>query len=163
MRVARQEDAPALVRLINAAFEVERPIFGGDRIDRDGVLSYLRTGKFLIAEDAHGLVGCVYGELRGESGYVGLLSVHPARQRTGLGRKLMEAVEDFFREQGCKEVELRVVSARTGLPAFYRHLGYLQTGTEALPGEIQPQVPCHFQYMTKTILLDQPSGFSSDT
>jgi len=151
MRVAREEDAADLVRLINAAFEVERPIFGGDRIDRDGVLAYLRNGKFLLAEDAGGLAGCVYGERRGLNGYVGLLSVDPARQRTGLGRKLMEAVEDFFREQGCKKVELRVVSARTPLPAFYRHLGYSETGTEALPAEIQPKVPCHFQYMSKTL------------
>jgi len=151
MRIATEGDAAALVALINAAFAVERPIFGGERIDRKGVLAYLKKGAFLIAEDVNELIGCVYGEVRGESGYVGLLSVQPARQGTGLGRRLMEAVEDFFREKGCRKAELRVVSAREGLPAFYRHLGYAESGIEPLPAELKAKVACHFQYMTKAI------------
>jgi GNAT superfamily N-acetyltransferase len=151
MRIATDQDADELVRLINAAFEVERPIFGGDRIDLPGVLAYMRKGKFLVAEEIGRLIGCVYGELRGESGYVGLLSVDPVRQGKGFGRALIEAVEDCFRQSGCSRVELRVVSARTPLSRFYRHLGYEQAGTEALPAELKTNVPCYFQYMTKAI------------
>jgi len=73
------------------------------------------------------------------------------RQGAGLGRKLMEAVEYYFLENGCKQAELRVVSARESLPAFYRYLGYVESRTEQLPAEVRPKVTCHFQYMTKTI------------
>ena len=151
IRRATEQDAEALVALINAAFEVERPIFGGDRIDLRAVRNDLKRGTFLVTEDGNELVGCVYGELRDESGYVGLLSVEPARQGTGLGRRLMGAVEDFFREKGCKKVELRVVSAREPLPAFYRHLGYVEARIEAIPEHVKTKVPCHFQYLVKSI------------
>ena len=34
---SEEKDADALAQLINRAFEVERPIFDGERIDRVGV------------------------------------------------------------------------------------------------------------------------------
>lgn len=151
-RTVGTEDAAALAQLINRAFEVERPFFDGDRIDQDGVLAYLQRGKFLIAEDATGLAGCVYAEVRGETGYIGLLSVEPARQGMGLGRRLMQAAEDFFQKVGCNTAELRMVSARAPLPGFYRYLGYSESRIEALPADAQPKVSCYFQYMTKKLV-----------
>jgi len=151
MRLASLEDVEPLARLINAAFVVERPIFDGDRTDPDGVRAYMQTGKFLLAEDSVGPAGCVYVELRGDRGYIGLLSVDPARQGAGLGRKLMEAAEQFFREAGCAVVDLRVVSARAPLPAFYRHLGYVESHIASIITGVQPKVPCHFIYMTKSL------------
>ena len=68
-------DVEALVRLINSAFRVERPYIEGNRIDAAGVRSYMAKGKFLVAEDSSGLAGCVYVELRGDRGYLGLLGV----------------------------------------------------------------------------------------
>jgi GNAT superfamily N-acetyltransferase len=141
-----------LSQWINRAFEVERPIFDADRIDHDGVLEYLQRGKFLIAEDAAGLAGCVYAQVKGKTGCIGLLSVEPERQGTGLGRQLMQAVEDFFQKAGCDTAELRVVSARAPLPGFYRHLGYSASRIETLPITMQAKVPCHLQYMTKKLL-----------
>ncbi len=151
IRASVEKDAAALAQLINRAFEVERPIFNGDRIDREGLLSYLQRGKFLIAEVATGMIGCVYAEVRGETGYIGLLSVEPGRQGEGLGGRLMQQAEDFFRRMGCSKAELRVVSARAPLPGFYRHLGYSESRIEPLPANVRPNIPCHFQYMTKTL------------
>ena len=151
IRFGQAGDTEPLARLINAAFVVERPIFGGDRTDPDGVRAYMLSGKFVLAEDAGGLVGCVYVELRGNRGYIGLLSVDPPRQGTGLGRKLMEAAEQYFREAGCVGIDLRVVSARAPLPSFYRHLGYAESHTEPITVGVQPKVPCHFIYMTKSL------------
>jgi GNAT superfamily N-acetyltransferase len=150
-RVASASDTDALVSLINAAFVVERPIFGGDRINSDGLRAFLQRGSFLMVEDATGLAGCVYVELRGDRGYVGLLSVAPARQGSGLGRVLMQAAEDFCREKKCVAVDLRVVSARTPLPAFYRHLGYTETHTSELPADAHPKIPCRFIHMSKRL------------
>ena len=109
-RVAGLADGEALAGLINAAFRVERPFIEGDRAHPAGVRAYMEKGKFLLAEDPAGIAGCVYLELRGDRGYLGLLGVDPARQGAGLGRKLMAAAEDFFREAGCVAVDLQVVA-----------------------------------------------------
>jgi GNAT superfamily N-acetyltransferase len=150
-RVAGLGDVDALVRLINAAFVVERHIFDGDRTHSEAVHTLLEKGKFLVLEDSAGLAGCVYVEPRGDRGYIGLLSVDPLRQGSGLGRRLMDEAEGFIRGAGCIAAELRVVSARTPLPAFYRHLGYAETHKSALPPELSPKVPCEFIYMSKTL------------
>jgi ribosomal protein S18 acetylase RimI-like enzyme len=150
-RMAEPADLDSLVRLINAAFRVELPYIEGDRIDALGVRSYMAKGKFLVAEAFAGLAGCVYVELRGDRGYLGLLGVDPRRQGTGLGRRLMDAAENFFRQAGCVAVDLRVISARTPLPAFYRHLGYIETGTAPFSPDVPVKVPCHYILMTKTI------------
>ena len=150
-RTADLGDVDPLVRLINSAFRVELPYIEGDRIDAAGVCSYMAKGKFLLAEDWPALAGCVYVELRGDRGYLGLLGVDPQCQGTGLGRKLMDAAENFFREAGCVAVDLRVISARAPLPSFYRHLGYLETGTAAFAPDVPVKVPCHYILMYKTI------------
>jgi GNAT superfamily N-acetyltransferase len=111
----------------------------------------MEKGKFLLAEDSAGLAGCVYVELRGDRGYLGLLGVDPPRQGTGLGRKLMDAAENYFRQTGCRAVDLRVISGRAPLPAFYRHLGYVETGTSQIPPEVPLKVPCHFIHMSKSL------------
>jgi GNAT superfamily N-acetyltransferase len=142
----------ALAALINIAFRVELPFIEGDRINPGGVRAYMGKGKFLIAEDSAGLVGCVYAELRSDRGYLGLLGVEPRRQGTGLGRRLMDAAEEFFRDAHCVAVDLRIVSARTPLPGFYRHLGYVETGTAPLPPDAPVKVPCHFILMSKLLV-----------
>jgi len=151
IRVGQADDVNALAVLVNAAFRVEQPFIEGDRIDAEGVRSYMAKGKFLVAEDSIGLAGCVYVELRGDRGYLGLLGVDPPRQGTGLGRKLMNAAENYFREAGCVAVDLRVISARTPLLAFYRRLGYHETGTAPFAPDVPLKVPCHYILMSKTL------------
>jgi len=151
LRTAGLADVQALAGLINSAFRVEQPFIEGDRINPDGVRAYMEKGKFLLAEEAAGLAGCVYVELRGDRGYLGLLGVDPSRQGTGLGPKLMDAAEKFFRQAGCVAVDLRVVSARTPLPSFYRHLGYLETGTAPFAPDVPAKIPCHYILMSKTL------------
>lgn len=152
IRLAQTADVGALVSLINAAFRVEQPFIDGDRTDAAGVRAYMAKGRFLVAEESAGLVGCVYVEFRGDRGYLGLLGVDPPRQGSGVGRKLMDAAEDYFREAGCRAVDLRIVSARTPLPAFYRHLGYLETGIAPFAPDVPLKVPCHYILMAKSLL-----------
>lgn len=151
LRMAEAGDIEPLARLINAAFVVEQPFIEGERIDPAGVREYMEKGNFLVAEDSRGLAGCVYVELRGERGYLGLLGVDPERQGTGLGRKLMDAAEDYFREAGCRGIDLRIISPRTPLPAFYERMGYRQTGTAPFATEAPVKVPCHYILMSKRL------------
>ena len=136
--------------MINAAFgSAERFFVEGDRIDAETVRGLFSKGKFLLAEDGAGLAGCVYVEVRGERGYLGLLSVEPARQRAGLGRRLTKTAEDTLRDAGCRAVDLAVVNLRAELVPFYRRLGYKETGTGPFPPEKRTKLPCHFVTMSK--------------
>jgi predicted N-acetyltransferase YhbS len=152
IRHASEPDAQAVTDLINTAFQVERFFLARDRLNADEVRLRLEQGTFLLLEDAGVLVGCVYAELRGESGYVGLLSVTPQRQKAGLSRMLMTAAEEYFRANGCRRAELRIVNLRKELPPYYRHLGYQEVGTEKFPAEIPAILPCHFLIMRKALL-----------
>jgi ribosomal protein S18 acetylase RimI-like enzyme len=152
IRLAQSHDVEPLARLINAAFRVELPFIEGDRTNPHGVRTYMEKGEFLLAENSAGLAGCVYVELRGKRGYLGLLGVDPSRQGTGLGRKLMDAAENYFREKGCVAVDLRVISPRAPLPSFYRHLGYVETGTAPFAPEIPLKGPGHYILMSKNLV-----------
>ena len=151
LRTAEPADVEAITRLINLAFQVERFFIDHDRIDVEAVRNLYAKGRFLLAGDGDGLAGCVYVEPRGERAYLGLLSVDPSRQRTGIGSRLMQAAEDYCREAGCRFVDLKIVNLRAELPAYYQRLGYQQTGTSPFPAEARPKLPCHFLDMTKTL------------
>ncbi|MGB6599177.1 MAG: GNAT family N-acetyltransferase [Candidatus Acidiferrum sp.] len=151
VRVAISSEVAELTKLINAAFVVERPVFDGDRIDERGTREFFEKGRFLILEDSAGIAGCVYCELRGDRGYLGLLAVDPRRQGTGLGRKLMAAAEEDFLGAGCVAVDLRVISPRTPLLPFYRHLGYAETGTAPFSPSLQAKVTGHYIIMSKQL------------
>jgi GNAT superfamily N-acetyltransferase len=151
IRAAADSDIPALVRLINAAFIVEQFVFDGDRINIEETHAFMESGRFLLAEDSAGLAGCVYLEMRKDRGYLGLLAVDPTRQGTGLGRKLVAAAEDYFHAKGCWAVDLRVISQRTPLPPFYRHLGYIEVGTAPFSPSLNAKVPGHYIVMSKSL------------
>jgi len=153
IRRGARDDVAALTRLINAAFTVEQVAFDGDRVDAQGVREYMKSGTFLLAEDAAGLAGCVYIEMHGERSYLGLLSVEPRRQGCGLGRKLMAEAENFARDAGCRAMDLRVISPRAEqLLPFYLRLGYRETGTRPFPVDLASKVPAHYILMSKPLV-----------
>src|ERR1700741_2900466 len=136
LRLAEAADSEALVRLINEAFAVEKIVIDGERIDSEKVQALFETGNFLLLYEAEQLVGCVYVEVKGKRGYLGLLAVRPGRQKSGFGRRLTAAAEDFFRKEGCEAVVLRIVSTRPDPPPIYERLGYVTTGTAPIPDSI---------------------------
>ena len=85
MRTAEAADAPAIARLVNAAFVSERFFIDGNRTDPERVAALLQKGKFLLLFENGDLVGSIYTEIRGERSYIGLLAVDPGRQRAGIG------------------------------------------------------------------------------
>ncbi len=153
IRPASDEDVPGLTRLINAAFVVEQVVFDGDRVDDLGVRAYMSGGTFLVAEDSGGLAGCVYIEVRDNRSYLGLLSVQPARQGTGLGPQLVAAAETLARESGSRVMDLRVISARgEQLLPFYARRGYEVVCTEPFPANLVTKVPSHYILMSKPLV-----------
>ncbi|MEV4013376.1 GNAT family N-acetyltransferase [Nonomuraea angiospora] len=77
-----------------------------------GVVSVQRQQHFTGAMDA----------------YVGELAVHPRAVRTGVGRRLMAAAEDWARQQGLRNLTLETGAANTTARRFYAALGYLEEG-----------------------------------
>jgi GNAT superfamily N-acetyltransferase len=151
MRTASLGDVDAIATLINAAFRVEQFFIDGDRITSQEVCRRFLTGTFLLAESGDGIVGCVYSEIRRERTYIGLLSVHPSRQRTGVGSRLMDAAEGLGRQHQCAFIDLQIVNLRKDLPGFYRRLGYIETGSLPFPSEVHTKLPCHFVIMSKAL------------
>jgi GNAT superfamily N-acetyltransferase len=144
-------DAEAILEVINAAFRAESFIIDRDRVDLEGVQDLLRKGKFLLADDDGIVAGCVYVEMRGDRSYLGLLSVDPQRQKGGLGSKLMGYAEDYCAKSGCRFMDLRIINLRKENHAFYSRRGYVDTGTEPFPAELNPKLPCHFVNMSKPL------------
>lgn len=147
-RIATPDDAEALMRLINAAFVVERFFIDVERVRLDEVRELQERGVFLVAAE---MEACVYVEIRAGRGYFGLLSVDPARQGNGLGRALVDAAEQYCRERGCRWIDLRVVSVREELAPFYRKLGYSESGTEPFVSEFPTKMPVHLVKMEKVL------------
>jgi ribosomal protein S18 acetylase RimI-like enzyme len=52
------------------------------------------------------------------------LAVDPAHQRSGVGRRLLAAVEAWSGETGCDEIEITSSRSRDAAHAFYRALGF---------------------------------------
>jgi len=152
VRVANPRDAEAVSGVINAAFrKAEGFLIDRDRIDLKTVQDLFRTGTFLVAEENEVVVGCVHVEMRGERSYLGLLSVNPAGQKSGVGSKLMTAAEDYCAKAGSRFMDLRIVSVRQELPEFYHRRGYVETGTAPFTPGLEPKVPCHFVNMAKPL------------
>jgi GNAT superfamily N-acetyltransferase len=155
VRVAAPADVASLAALITLAYRVEDFFVDGDRTTDMDVRSKMDRGGFLVLEDGRGaLAGCVYVELRGTRGYFGMLAIDPARQRQGLGARLVAAAEDHCRRAGCREMEIEVANLRRELPPYYRRLGYVECGTRPFPDPRRTRQSCHFILMARTLTRD---------
>ncbi len=151
MRTAEAADAPAIARLVNAAFRPERFSIDADRTDHEKVGTLLQKGKFLLLFDQGVLAGCVYTELRGERGYFGLLAVDPQRQHSGIGAHLIHAAEQHCRSAGCRFMDLTFANVCQELPAYYQRFGYVENGTLPFPAGQVTKIPAHLVQMSKPL------------
>jgi GNAT superfamily N-acetyltransferase len=152
IRLATIEDEPSMVSLINQAFAVE-PFLDGQRTSAPEIQAMFGTGEFLVAIANDVLVASVYTEVRGERGYFGMLAVRASQQGAGLGRTMIQAVEQHCRNKGCKRMELTVLSLRAELPPLYRKFGYNETGRKPFhtTRQIEGNQPCELILMSKQL------------
>jgi ribosomal protein S18 acetylase RimI-like enzyme len=153
VRLATEADRARLIPLVNAAFSIET-FLEGTRTDEERLTATMRKGDILVAEDrGDEPVGCIYTEVRGERGYMGMLAVDPARQGTGLASLIVRAAEEHLRGQGCVAVDISVLSLRPELLPLYRRFGFVETGREefAFSRELKPGAECHCIIMSKPL------------
>ena len=161
IRSATSREAAVLARIINDAFVVEAFFKVGDRTSADEISELMNAGgEFLVLDDAEPstrhqapgtVVGCVYLQRIADRAYFGMLSIDPARQHRGLGRRLIDAVEARARELGCRFMDIHIVNLREELPAYYRRLGYVETGTLPFSDPELSTQPCFFIVMSKPL------------
>ncbi|OUJ75360.1 GNAT family N-acetyltransferase [Hymenobacter crusticola] len=143
---ATPADIPALVTLVNSAYRgeesrqgwtTEADLLEGIRTDADSLHEMLQTPAVTIlkcTDSAEQLLGCVYLKQKGDTLYLGMLSVKPGLQTQGIGKQLLQAGETYARHQHCRRVTMTVISVRHELIAWYERRGYQLTGaTEPFP------------------------------
>ena len=114
----------------------EADMLGGVRTDREALVEILSDPLqcLLLAFDDEALIGTVnIADVGAGRAYLGLLSVDPARQASGLGRRLLEVAEQEAKARfGAAALEMTVIRQRPELIAYYERRGYRVTG-EARP------------------------------
>lgn len=135
IRPARPEDIPEMTALLKMLFAIEKDFaIDAERQER-GLAMLLDSGSAcLLAAEAEGrVVGMVSGQLvistaeGGPSLWAEDLVVEPGWRGRGVGRRLMEAVAHWAREQGAPRLQhLADQGNQRGL-AFHRSLGYQTT------------------------------------
>lgn len=176
-RLATTEDVAAVVAIVNAAYRegggrawtTERDLVAGARIGPDGLVALLaRPGNaVLVAHRGGRLVGCVHVAradatpsappgARADECVLGMLSVDPAEQASGVGRALVAEAERVARERfGARVMSMRVIPTRAELVAWYERRGYARTGVVVPfvppPGVTFPRGPLVFERLEKRL------------
>lgn len=137
-RAARHADAPAIARMVNAAYRSgagwtgEGHLLSGRRTDEAAVAEMMRApdSLLLLCHIGDALAGCAYLNRASETEvYFGMLAVDPALQADGLGKTLMAEVEARARQAwGANALLISVVNKRPELMAYYVRRGYAPTG-----------------------------------
>jgi ribosomal protein S18 acetylase RimI-like enzyme len=78
----------------------------------------------MVAEKDGEVVGVVVGTIDGTRAYFYRLAVLPRLQGTGIGRKLVEAIEKRFKQRGVNRVLIMVNQDNPEVLPFYHSLGY---------------------------------------
>ncbi len=96
-----------------------------------------REAVFLALQDGR-MAGCIFAMERTADVYIGKLAVEPELQGQGIGRQLMQAVEDFARSRDKPAIELQTRIELTANHATFARLGFRETGRTAHEGYDRP-------------------------
>lgn len=143
IRAAIRADIPALHMLIESAYRGdsarrgwthEADLLDGQRTDPAALREIIDDPdqRILVAVDGGEIAGCVQIAKRDNgTSYLGLLSVDPLRQESGLGKQLIVAAEhEAAKCFGARVMEMTVIRQRGELIDYYGRRGYALTGEE---------------------------------
>ncbi len=79
----------------------------------------------LVAVDDTGEVtGSVMVGHDGHRGWLYYVAAHPTSRSEGVGRRVVQAAENWLRQRGVVKVQLLVRETNTKVVSFYEHLGF---------------------------------------
>ena len=143
--IATVEDVSSLNQLINSAYRGESSKKGWTT--EANLLTGLRTTENELAAiianpvntilkftDNNIIIGCVLLIEKEQQLYLGMLTVSPELQNSGVGKKLLQQAEIHAKKVGLPKIVMTVISVRKELIAWYKRNGYSGTGArEPLP------------------------------
>ena len=167
-------DISEVVRLVNSAYRgdssrqgwtTEAEYLDGQRTDEQTLAAELqgenKTVLCVCNKQNSEIIGTVFLEQfqdeKGPNCYLGMLTVKPTLQNSGLGKWMMSEVERHVKAWGIHRITLGVLNPRHELMAWYERRGYIKNGvTEDFPyGQDQFGKPktkgLHFVMFEKTI------------
>jgi len=161
------EDIPALTTLINSAYRgesskkgwtTEAHLLEGKRTDEPEMTEIFLDPKNTILKFTENdkIIGSVLLVEKGNQLYLGMLTVSPELQNSGIGKKLLAEAENQAKTLGLSSIIMTVISVREELVAWYKRHGYVDTGErEAFPeSDIHvtiSDVPLEFIYLEKKL------------
>ena len=142
---ATLEDIPALTILINSAYRgetskkgwtTEAHLLEGKRTDDQEMTEILLNPKNTILKytENNQIIGSVLLVEKEHQLYLGMLTVSPELQNSGIGKKMLAEAENHAKAVGLSNIIMTVISVREELIAWYKRHGYVDTGVrEAFP------------------------------
>jgi N-acetylglutamate synthase-like GNAT family acetyltransferase len=131
LRPARAEDAARVAQLLEQLGYPTSPEAAGRRLR---ALAASRDDDVWVAERDGSIVGLVAIHVSGALEYDGAVAkvsaivVDEAARRQGVGEQLMALAEREARRRGCVLLFLTTAERREDAHAFYRSLGFEETG-----------------------------------
>jgi ribosomal-protein-alanine N-acetyltransferase len=119
---ARMGDAPAIAHLSRDLVEADLPWSWTPR--RVAGLMRQRESAAVVARDRNRLAGFILAQYGDESAHIALLGVTHEYRRQGVGRRLVQWVEETAMVAGLFVVRLEVRAIRHEARHFYATLGY---------------------------------------
>lgn len=161
------QDIPSLTTLINSAYRgetskkgwtTEAHLLAGKRTTEEELTAIILDPKntFLKFTENDKIIGSVLLVEKGDQLYVGMLTVSPELQNSGIGKKMLAEAEIHAKTLGLSTLSMTVVSVRSELIAWYKRHGYVDTGErEPFPSsDIHINIsdkPLEFIYLEKKI------------
>ncbi len=131
LRDATREDAPAIVRVLHAAFAEHLgqldPPSGVHAETAESFAARMPKGVTIVATvagDDSAIVGCALAEWRDGHAYIGRVGTLPAHRHAGLAGAILDALEERARAQGYTRVRLATRLQLTNLRRWYEARGY---------------------------------------
>lgn len=142
IRLGNAADIPGIVALLNKAYRgeasrkgwtTEADLIAGDiRTNEADVTAVMNeAGSFFLCyqNEKAQLIGCVNLKIQEKRMYLGMFSVVPEQQGTGIGGQLLQAAEEQALQAGCDTIYMYVISVRGELIKWYQRKGFHDTGT----------------------------------
>ena len=136
---ATLEDVSTLNKLINSAYRgesskkgwtTEANILEGSRTTENELTEIIQDKKNTILKYSENtqIIGCVLLIEKEEQLYLGMLTVSPELQNSGIGKKLMRQAEIHASALGLSKIIMTVITVREELISWYKRNGYVDTG-----------------------------------
>lgn len=140
---ATLEDVSPLNTLINSAYRgesskkgwtTEANLLEGSRTTEMELNQILQDSKNTVLKftENQQIVACVLLTQKENQLYLGMLTVSPELQNSGIGKKLLAQAEIHATILGLPKIVMTVISIRAELIAWYKRHGYMDTGAREL-------------------------------